>query len=359
MRRISRRSWAQSWLIGLLLIWPVASPRPTSAELTRAALTGLTEFNLQSSELAALESGGIVARPLATAPPRVIAAQGLAVISAAPADLLAMYRSLDAIRLGGSVVACGRFRQTPDLADVAALPVSTETVAELRAARLGDSSVKLCEAEIKRLQTPSSDGAQASRSSLAEIYRQMLWKRALAYAAQGQSGLPPYADKRACSDAQAAYAALFSEQAALSPRQARLCQALRQFPRQDQQASAESFLYWAVQKYGDLKPVTSLVQIFIWRDGERAYVASTLVYANHYAEAGLVIAELIPFASATGQTQTLIAYTARIQTDLLGGQFSFLKKKFAQAKLVSTVRDGLASLQATMASGALAARGGR
>jgi hypothetical protein len=118
------------------------------------------------------------------------------------------------------------------------------------------------------------------------------------------------------------------------------------------------FLYRAVQKYGDLKPVTTLVHVLIGQEAGRDCVASTLIYANHDTEAAFVPAELIPVTDPAGRTQTIVAYSVGVQTDLPGGQLGFLKKKFARSKLLSTLRGGLTTLRTTVLAASRAREAG-
>ncbi|QUV86651.1 hypothetical protein [Chloracidobacterium aggregatum] len=346
------RAGRQGWFIGLLAGLVTLSqtnvtagrhPSPVSHEAVSVA--GL---NLGPEEQRLLDTGGIVVRPLPTGHAKTIAAQGLAIVESPPETFLDAYRSLEAIRHGGSVTTCGRFSPVPTLADVAHLPVSPDTLTELSTAHVGDSKIKLSAAEIETLtQLRQTCPAAQLRPSLADAYRQMLWKRALAYATHGPRGLPAYADKNMPTDVPAAVASLVSECFRLAHPASRAHTMLERFPRLDA-IRGESFLYWAVQKYGDLKPVTTVVHVLMWQDKGRDYIASTLIYANHYTEAAFVLAELIPFTDPTGRTQTIVVYSVCLQTDLLGGQLGFLKKKFAQSKLLSTLKGGLTTLRTTV-----------
>lgn len=350
MHRKYRRSsgWLVSLLAGLITLNQsdfIAGKHPPHP---RSETVALAELALNPEERRTLSTGGVVVRPLPTSHAKVIAAQGLMAVEALPEVFLDAYRSLEAIRHGGSIMACGRFSPMPALTDVAHLPVSSETIAELSLAQVGDSKVKLCAAEINTLaQLRLICPPARFRQSLDDVYRQMLWKRALAYATHGQRGLPAYADKRSPTDTQAAVTSLVP---ACFPPGHPAFQAQRilaRFPQTDA-IQSESFLYWAVQKYGDLKPVTTLVHVLMWQDAGRDYIASTLIYANHYTEAAVVFAELIPLTDLSGRTHTIVVYSVCLQTDLLGGQLGFLKKKFAQSKLLGTLKGGLTTLRTTV-----------
>ncbi|MFY9553994.1 MAG: hypothetical protein WAV47_04660 [Blastocatellia bacterium] len=110
----------------------------------------------------------------------------------------------------------------------------------------------------------------------------------------------------------------------------------------------ESFIYWAKQKFGDLKPVINVVHFLIHHDGNRVYIASKQLYSTHYTEAGLSVAELIPFADGQGQARTIVIYTIRLQVDMLGGSFGFMKKRLAQPRILGTLRASLNGMRLTM-----------
>ncbi|AEP13293.1 hypothetical protein [Chloracidobacterium thermophilum] len=356
--RTGRQSWFVSLLAGLVTLSQAnvtagRHPPPTNHEAVSVA--GL---NLRPEEQRLLDTGGIVVRPLPAGHAKTIAAQGLAIVKSPPETFLDACRSLKAIRHGGSVTTCGRFSPVPTLADVAHLPVSPDTLTELSTAHVGDSKIKLSAAEIETLtQLRQTCPAAQLRPSLADAYRQMLWKRTLAYATHGQRGLPAYADKKVPTDVQAALASLWAECFRPTHPASQIHAALERFPHLDTTRS-ESFLYWAVQKYGDLKPVTTLVHVLIGQEAGRDYVASTLIYANHYTEAAFVLAELIPVTDPAGRTQTIVVYSVGVQTDLLGGQLGFLKKKFAQSKLLSTLKGGLTTLRTTVLAASRAREAG-
>jgi hypothetical protein len=113
----------------------------------------------------------------------------------------------------------------------------------------------------------------------------------------------------------------------------------------DAARNTESFLYWALQKFGQLKPVLSLVHVVIHRENNRVFIASKQIYSSHYTEAGLSVAELIPFSDERGGKRTLAAYTIRLQVDLLGGSMGFMKRRAAQPRMLETLKIGLEGLR--------------
>jgi hypothetical protein len=60
------------------------------------------------------------------------------------------------------------------------------------------------------------------------------------------------------------------------------------------------------------------------------------------------VAELIPFADGQGQTRTVVIYMVRLQVDMLGGSFGFMKKRMARPRMVGTLRQSLSGMRVTM-----------
>jgi hypothetical protein len=111
---------------------------------------------------------------------------------------------------------------------------------------------------------------------------------------------------------------------------------------------SESFIYWAKQNFGTLKPVINLVHVLIHREGSRIFVASKQIYSSHYTEGALSVAELIPFTDAEGRPHTMVVYSIRLQLDMLGGILGSMKKRMAQPKMLATLKESLSGMRQTM-----------
>ena len=175
----------------------------------------------------------------------------------------------------------------------------------------------------------------------------MLVERVRNYQAVGASALGVYSDREEPIDAHEAFVALARELAGSGQHCLHLYPYLESYP-QNPPPESESFIYWAKQKFGDLKPVINVVHVLIHRDGTRVYIASKQLYSTHYTEAGLSVAELIPFADGQGQARTIVIYTIRLQVDMLGGSFGFMKKRLAQPRMLGTLKQSLDGMRVTM-----------
>ena len=101
----------------------------------------------------------------------------------------------------------------------------------------------------------------------------MLVERVRNYQASGAAALGVYSDKEEPVNAHEAFVALKREQAGSARHCAHLYTHLESYP-QNPPPDSESFVYWAKQKFGDLKPVINVVQVLIHREGNCVYIAS-------------------------------------------------------------------------------------
>src|SRR5262249_8867029 len=149
---------------------------------------------------------------------------------------------------------------------------------------------KLSQSEIARFRAVRATASQLTtpqmKTRLTTEFRRMLVERVRSYRASGATALAVYSDKEAPIDAQEAFVGLAREQAAAAQHCSHLYPYLERYP-QNPLPESESFIYWAKQKFGDVKPVINVVHVLIHRDGDRLYIVSKQLYSTHYTEAGL------------------------------------------------------------------------
>jgi hypothetical protein len=185
------------------------------------------------------------------------------------------------------------------------------------------------------------------KDRIAALYKNILLERVKDYLAQGAQALGDYGDKDEPVNAHEAFMALVRSQSADGAGCGHILAYLEKYP-EAAPPDSESFIYWGVQRFGDLKPVINLVHVLIHREGSRTYIASKQIYSSHYTEAALTVAELIPFVDNENQDRTIIAYTLRLQVDMLGGSLGFMKKRMAQPRMVATLKQSLGGLRTNM-----------
>jgi hypothetical protein len=334
----------------LLLVWENVIPAQVRGALESGGDSALAidaaQLKLKPAEWRSLNERQIVTRSLAGGHSKEIAGFGAMIADASPEEFVKAFSALTVFKNSENTLACGRFSAQPVIEDLAGLEISDKDLYALMRAKVKESDIKLSEADIARIRAaagPSPYFSGRLKAKLAAEYKQMLLDKAKAYAESGETALEIYADQEEPVSARDAFAAMVKFQAA-SGHSPGLYSLLGQSTR-DAARNTESFLYWALQKFGQLKPVLSLVHVVIHRENNRVFIASKQIYSSHYTEAGLSVAELIPFSDERGGKRTLAAYTIRLQVDLLGGSMGFMKRRAAQPRMLETLKIGLEGLR--------------
>jgi hypothetical protein len=303
-------------------------------------------LKLKPADWRSLNEGQIVTRSLPGGNSREIAGFGAMMADASTEEFIKAFSALSVFKNSETTIACGRFSAQPVIEDLAGLEIGDKDLYALMRARAKESDIKLTEADIGRIRAvagPSPYFSGKLKVKLAAEYKQILLDKVKAYAENGEIALDVYADHEEPVSAREAFAAMIKFHAA-SERPTRLYSLLGQ-PTRDAPQDAESFIYWALQKFGQSKPVLSLVHVVIHREDGRVFIASKQIYSSHYTEAGLLVAELIPFTDEKGSRRALAAYTIRLQVDILGGSMGFMKRRAAQPRLLEMLKTALEGMR--------------
>ena len=349
---IMKRPMSVVFVLGIVVCSAAASlGGNSSAEIVQSLRSRLFTLDLSSADLELIAARKAVVHAISSSNPKEIAGMGIILADASPGAFIDSYRTLAVFRNSPRILQLGAFGATPKPADLDGLVIDREDLNALGKAKAGDSEIKLSEAEISRLQAVAAraKGSVAeTRERLSEEYKKILFERAAAYSKGGPAGMPGYSDKETSINAGESMVALATEES----RDGRDCEHVRRFlegsPTGD--AADSSFLYWAKERFGELKSVVNILHVYIHKEGDRFFIASKQVYSNHYTEAALSVAEFIPFTDSSGQPHTIIAYTLRLQTDMLGGSLGFVKKHMAAPRILGTLRESLERLQSTLES---------
>jgi hypothetical protein len=231
-----------------------------------------------------------------------MAALGVVIADAAPEAFIESYRSLATFKQNPATIESGMLRATPTLSDLQSLTIDDKDLYSLAKAGARSSDVKLSEQEIARLHEISGGSTRLTpqmKTKLAVAYKKILLERVGSYLTNGAQALGTYCDKEESVAANDAFVSLAQEQAETAGHCGDLYNYLENYP-QAKDSGFESFVYWAKQRFGDLKPVINIVQVLIHRHGHRVFIASKQIYSSHYTEAGLSVAELIPIRRRGG-----------------------------------------------------------
>jgi hypothetical protein len=344
-----RRS-VSSLLILFLLLTSKNTVVASGPELVDAVEPYVAHLKLKPEHLRALADKQAVARTLPSDNHKEMAAVGVALADATPDAFVESYKTLATFQQNPCIIASGRFGDKPTLSDLDGLTLEGGDLYALMKSELKDSEIKISQSEIARFRPIRATGSRLApqlKARLTTEFKKMLVERVRNYQASGAAALGVYADKEEPINAHGAFVALAREQAGTAQHCAHLYPYLEWYP-QNRPPDSESFIYWAKQKFGDLKPVITVVHVLIHRDRNRVYIASKQLYSTHYTEASLSVAELIPFEDGHGQARTIVIYTIRLQVDMLGGSFGFMKKRLAQPRMLGILKQSLDGMRVTM-----------
>ncbi|HWP44341.1 MAG TPA: hypothetical protein VNO14_13940 [Blastocatellia bacterium] len=310
----------------------------------------MIELKFKPDELHALAGGQVIVRGLSAENSKGLAAFGAVVADATPNAFIESYRTLAIFDHNPHVLASGRLSATPSLEDFKGLVLDNDDLYALAKCRLQESDMKLSEQDIARFQSIVDSASRltpALKARLLAEYKKLLVERARTYLAKGSPALGAFADKQEAVEVHESFVSLAREQSASARHCDHLYSQLVEYPA-GSAPDSESFIYWAKQKFGSLKPVIHLVHVLIHREGSRVFIASKQIYSSHYTEAGLSVAELTPFTDNKGQFHTLILYWIRLQVDMLGGTLGFMKKRMVQPRMRRTLKESLNKVRLAM-----------
>ncbi|HYE76095.1 MAG TPA: hypothetical protein VEF04_22310, partial [Blastocatellia bacterium] len=318
-------------LIVALAGMTLAETAVLNLELSENVRQRILQLKLKPEEAKTLTFQKAIAVGIDTKEATEIAGTGAVIANGEAATLIETYRSLAFIRRNPTVIESGSFSASPSLNDLAGLTIDNRDLFAMMKCRVGDCDVKLSASEIAKIQALVGKErvlTAALKARLSAEYKKILFARVSEYLAKGDTALDSYADKSDPVCAKTAFASLVNEHSESADSKTRLQPILANYTI-NKEPRAESFIYWAKQRFGDSKPVINIVQVFIHQEGDKAFVISKQLYASHYTEAGLMLAEIIPFTDAQGRPYTLVVNTVRLKLDLLGGTFGFMKKRAA------------------------------
>jgi hypothetical protein len=337
----------------LMLSGVVASLGASSAEIVQSLRSRLLLLNLTTADLDVLAERKVVVRAISSSNPKEIAGIGVIVADAPPEAFVDSYRTLAVFKNSPRILELGSFNAPPNPSDLDGLHIDGDDIYALSKAKVGDSEIKLSGTEIGELQAVAGyfQGSAAQlKERIAAEYKKILFERAASYSLSGAEGLAAYSDKSESVSPGKSIQVLAGEEAEAGEN----CDHVRSFLKGSAGAGLgqadSAFLYWAKERFGELKSVINVFHVFIHQDGDRIFIASKQVYSSHYTEAALSVAEFIPFTDSRGQVHTIISYTVRLQADMLGGTLGFMKKRMAAPKILGTLKESVERLQSAVES---------
>lgn len=282
------------------------------------------------AEIARLEKGDAVVRPLQTGNKQELATIGVVRISRLPVVTLDMFRRSLNQKSEGSMKKGGRFSQPPVLADLNDLQLDGETIVHLQACSIRKCDLNLSVDAITRLQTIDWNASDAKQRAT-ETIREILFDYVQGYAARGVVSLGTYDNRRIPVDLAASHRTLLQDSKQLSELAPEFYDYLANYPG-GSLANVENTLHWSIVDPG-LKPIITLSHAAAYTQTvggvEQFFVASRQIYSSRYLDSSLSLAILLRVRDDKDGMAYLL-FIDRSRSDALEGPFGGVARNVAR-----------------------------
>ena len=300
----------------------MATAMPAAAEDTALRVFLRRTIGLSEAQIAEIEAGRVVTRPLPGADKPEMAAFGAVRVAAKKDVYLERLRDLARFRKGPSTIQIGRFHAPPTVADLEGLTLEEGDFDAARQCKPGDCDLKLARSALERIRREIDWKAADARARATGLMKQMLVEYLAAYQRGGTAEMATYVDNASPLETAAEFRKVLGASPYLVQYAPALQRYLEDYPK-GTPAGTEDLFYWTKDKFGP-KPTVALYHLTIWRDPNdptRAAVASKQIYASHYFQAGLDLTALVDAPTPPGGFFLVDLYRARIDppTGMLSG----------------------------------------
>jgi hypothetical protein len=300
---------------------------------------------LDQAQLAAVEKGDVVTKLLPMADASEIAAFGTVKTAGDPDLLVRLAKDVPKLRKVAQVPEMGMFGTPPTLADLTGLTWPPDDLAALQKCKPGSCDVKLGTKALELLSKVDWSAADSDRRAVA-ILDQGIVDYVAAYEKGGTDALGDIIDKKTARSRAQEYRVLLEHSPYLVEYVKEFHDYLTTYPRSTL-AGAEDVVYWTKDTFGP-KPVISGYHQTTYRSDRGALVATRLLAASHFFNAGLEM--MAGVASADGKAMYL-AVLYRMRIDPPTGMLAGVVMGKVKGGLETGVRENLKKTQRRLAEG--------
>jgi hypothetical protein len=299
------------------------------------------DLKFSASEIGDLERGRTVKHVLPANAPGEVAVAGGVRVHATREKFVAAYRDIRRFKQGPDVVELGRFRNPPQLDDLAPLTVIHEDV-DLRDCRVGDCDIRLPADVIARFQREVDWRSPTADAQAARLFKQVLFDEVTAYVTGGAGRILQYDDEKRTVRPVDDFAGLLRNSPFLDAVHPGLGAHFERFPKARLEG-AEDFLYWSKEKFG-LTPFISVTHVTLVPDGPHQYVAATRdVYSTRYVDASLSLAVASDSMSDSGSIY--LVYVNRSRANALKGSLAKLRRSIVERRARGSLEENLKNVK--------------
>jgi hypothetical protein len=231
----------------------------------------------------------------------------------------------------------GRFSDPAAASDVQGVSVSHDDLEDLKDCRPGSCVMKLSDSSIAYIEANIDSGSPQADSVANAYFRRRMIEYVTAYRARGNAALLVYADRKSASAAARVFSGIVSRSPYMYRYAPSLQKYLENYPN-DRPAGAREALFWSEDDLSGARPILSITQQVVYPPPElptSTLIASKQLYANHYLDGGLVLADVVDAAHAAGAASAIyLVVLSRLHFDNLpsGGLINIRHKVSGKLK---------------------------
>jgi hypothetical protein len=236
-----------------------------------------------------------------------------------------------------SLTRFGRFSDPAAASDVQGVSVSHEDLVDLKGCRPGACVMKLSDTAIGYVEANIGSGSPGADSVANTYFRRRMVEYVTAYRARGNAALLVYTDRKSASAAAEVFGGIVSRSPYMYRYAPSLQRYLENYPN-DRPAGAREALFWSEDDLSGARPILSITQQVVYTPPEFltcTLIASKQLYANHYLDGGLVLADVVDAAHASGAAPAIyLVVLSRLHFDNLpsGGLINIRHKVSGKLK---------------------------
>jgi hypothetical protein len=231
----------------------------------------------------------------------------------------------------------GRFSNPAAASDVQGVSVSHDDLEDLKDCRPRSCVMKLSDSAIAYIEANLESRSPEADSVANAYFRQRMIEYVTAYRARGNAALLVYADRKSASAAARVFGGIVSRSPYMYRYAPLLQKYLENYPK-DRPAGAREALFWSEDDLSGARPILSITQQVVYTPPEppaSTLIASKQLYANHYLDGGLVLADVVDAADASGAAPAIyLVVLSRLHFDNLpsGGLINIRHKVSGKLK---------------------------
>ncbi len=329
----------------VLLAFAVAVPGQADDGRLRSLLIEQAAFS--EAELATLDAGEIVVKPLPSGNKRETAVFGVVRIKDLREVTLAELRESLSQKGSDARKQGSRFSSPPAGGDLEAFEISDKDLNDLNNCKLYDCDLNLPAEWIKRIQ----HGAPWDSSRATQLIREFVLERLAAYQANGNRSLGKYNNRRTAVDVAAEYRELQNSPILIKELFPEVIAYIAEYPKAQIPGGEDKFS-WSIIEFG-LKPVLTVSHAVNYSRtddaGAQHVLAVKQLYANHYLDVSLAFTFLIRTTADDG-ARTYLIFTDRSRSDALGGLLGGMAKSVVEIESAERVRNVLKNAELRLIS---------